>query len=83
MMAGMMMLLLTDRRSGCNLSPSQGQRITYQHKVVSHRTYAGLGQIANKRPSEKKHTVEPGTRQVPATIASKYEIAYSSYSGVR
>jgi hypothetical protein len=82
MMAGMMMLLLTDRRSVCILSSNQWQRITHQRKLVLRRTYAASGQIAKKRPGVRRRTVGPRARQVPATISSKYEIAYSSYSGV-
>ena len=83
MMAGMTMLLVTDRRSGCILSSNQGQRITHQHKLVLRRTYAELGKSQNKRSSAKRRTVEPGTRPAPETVTSEHELVYSSYSGVR
>ena len=51
MMAGMMMLLLTDRSPGCIMNSNQGKRITYQRKLVLHRTYDASGQNANKKLS--------------------------------
>ena len=55
MMAGMMMLLLTNRSPCCIVNSNQGKRITYQRKLVLHRTYAASGQIANKKLSVFKN----------------------------